>query len=88
VSTSIWTGAFALLSCYLLSFFRSAIFFGGALKKNPTKIWGANPPLLMTILILERKIDFWNLKAYFCFFAPKNIFFLLNVKFPIDGYVT
>jgi hypothetical protein len=27
-------------------FFFSAIFFGGLLKKNATKIWGANPTLL------------------------------------------
>jgi hypothetical protein len=40
------------------------------------------------ILILEPKFRFWGLKAYFCIFAPKSIFFWLHVKFSIDGYFT
>jgi hypothetical protein len=31
------------------SFVLAAIFFLGPLKKNPAKIWGANPPLSATI---------------------------------------
>jgi hypothetical protein len=50
---SVWAAAMALYSSYLITFFRSAIlfwqqfFFLGSLEKNPTKIWEANPPLLV-----------------------------------------
>jgi hypothetical protein len=54
---SVWAAARALYSSYLRTFFffwsailfrqQFFIFFGGPLKKNPTKIWGANPPLLV-----------------------------------------
>jgi hypothetical protein len=39
-----------------------------------------------TILILRPKLSFWALGAYFR--PPKVYFFLLHVKFPIDGHVT
>jgi hypothetical protein len=55
---SVWAAAMARYSSYLMTFFflgqhfcfgRNFFFFWGPLKKNLIKIWGANPPLGMTI---------------------------------------
>jgi hypothetical protein len=43
--TSFWTGAFARFRSYLITFW-------GPLEKNPTKNWGANPPLVRATLIM------------------------------------
>jgi TM2 domain-containing membrane protein YozV len=54
-----WTGAFALYNSYnvITLFFRSVFYFwqqfffiGSPLKKNPTKILGANLPLRVPLL--------------------------------------
>jgi hypothetical protein len=45
----VWTEAIALYNFYLMTFFLGQHFVFGSkspLKKNPTKIWGANPSLL------------------------------------------
>jgi hypothetical protein len=58
-STSVRTGAFARFSSYLMIFFvllGSAI-FGGPLKKNPTKIWGAYPPLHVLLFVIKININ-------------------------------
>jgi hypothetical protein len=48
-------------SCYLKTFFFAQqfcfgsnflIFFGGPFKKSPTKIWGANPPVIFIFFFL------------------------------------
>jgi hypothetical protein len=62
---SVWAGAIALYNSYLITFFfRSACIFwqqliymfGGPLKKNTTKIWGANPSLNMIMSDLDIRI--------------------------------
>jgi hypothetical protein len=49
-------GSYSLIALYissLMTFFFVSIFLG-SLEKNPTKIWGANPPLLIN----NNKTDF------------------------------